>query len=233
MSEENQYYFEIQKHDSEIILLDNKMLIIKKELLSQKGIPDMKQKLNLIIDKFNQQKKIQIQINLSINECSEIINGLNTTLYSGKIRNNKELEAIQLELQTKTKILDDLNTKILKVSENINKLSDLKENMEIKIMTTEENWNDLEIKLNEQIKSFDLKKSALFEMKNSLSKSLNKNILNLYENFLFRSGSIGIEKLENNISSCCKMELPNAFIEKIKSTTTPIVCNCGKSLIAE
>ena len=34
MSEENQYYFEIQKHDSEIILIDNKILIIKKELFT-------------------------------------------------------------------------------------------------------------------------------------------------------------------------------------------------------
>tara|TARA_B110000438_G_scaffold301884_1_gene357965 strand:+ start:52 stop:753 length:702 start_codon:yes stop_codon:yes gene_type:complete len=233
MSEENQNYFEIQKHDSEIILIDNKILIIKKELLSQKGIPNMKEKVNVIDDKLNQQIKLQIQINQSLDECTGIINGLNTTLYSGKIRNNKEVEAIQLELKTKTNILDDLNPKSLKVLENINKLTDLKESIEIKIMTTEENWNNLEIKLNEQIKSFDLQKTTLIEIKKSLSKSLNKNVLNLYENFLSKSGSIGIAKLENNISSCCKMELPNAFIEKIKSTTTPIVCNCGKSLIAE
>jgi predicted nucleic acid-binding Zn-ribbon protein len=233
MSEENQYYFEIQKHDSEIILIDNKILIIKKELLSQKGIPDMKQKVNIIDDKLNQQNKLQIQINQSIDECSEIINGLNTTLYSGKIRNNKEVEAIELELQSKTNILEDLNPKSLKVIENINKLTELKESLEIKIMTSEDNWNNLEIKLKEQIKSFDAKKNSLIEIKNSLSKDLNKNVLNLYENFLSKSGNIGIAKLENNISSCCKMELPNAFIEKIKSTTTPIVCNCGKSLIAE
>ena len=114
-----------------------------------------------------------------------------------------------------------------------NKLKDLKESMEIKIMTSEEDWNNLEIKLNEQIKSFNDKKISLLEIKNSLSKSLDKNVLNLYENFLSKSRSLGIAKLENNISSCCKMELPNAFIEKIKSTTAPIVCNCGKSLISE
>jgi predicted nucleic acid-binding Zn-ribbon protein len=233
MSEENQYYFEIQKHDLELLSIDNKISIIKKELFSQQGIPDMKQKVILIEEKLKQQQKIQIQINQSIEECNETINGLNTTLYSGKIRNNKEVEAIQLELQTKTNILENLNPKSSKVLENINKLKDLKESMEIKIMTTEEDWNNLEIKLNEQINSFNKKKIYLLEIKNSLSKSLDNNVLNLYENFLSKSGSIGIAKLENNISSCCKMELPNAFIEKIKSTTTPIVCNCGKSLISE
>lgn len=233
MSEENQYYFEIQKHDLELLSIDNKISIINKELFSQQGIPDMKQKVILIDEKLKQQNKIQIQINQSIDECSETINGLNTTLYSGKIRNNKEVEAIQLELQSKTNVLENLNPKKAKVLENINKLKDLKESMEIKIMTSEEDWNNLEIKLNEQIKSFNDKKISLLEIKNSLSKSLDKNVLNLYENFLSKSRSLGIAKLENNISSCCKMELPNAFIEKIKSTTAPIVCNCGKSLISE
>jgi len=62
---------------------------------------------------------------------------------------------------------------------------------------------------------------------------LDPKILKLYETFITKNRTNGISKLENRISTCCKIELPNAFIEKIKKSEIPIICNCGKSLISE
>ena len=45
--------------------------------------------------------------------------------------------------------------------------------------------------------------------------------------------SISIVKIDNDLSPCCKIKLPNAFVEKVKISLDPIICNCGKSLIME
>ena len=85
--------------------------------------------------------------------------------------------------------------------------------------------NDLEILINE--------KSKLNEKRTNLLQKLDPKILKLYETFISKNRTNGISKLENRICTCCKIELPNAFIEKIKKSEIPIICNCGKSLISE
>ena len=85
--------------------------------------------------------------------------------------------------------------------------------------------NDLEILNNE--------KSKLNEKRTNLLQKLDPKILKLYETFISKNRTNGISRLENRICTCCKIELPNAFIEKIKKSEIPIICNCGKSLISE
>ena len=168
-----------------------------------------------------------------IDQTSNEINELNTTLYSGKIRNTKEVEAIEIEIKNKNEHLTSYESKISKVNENITKLSEIKENYELKIFSLEEKWIDLEKKFNYEIETLNNDRLNLEEKREGLSRKLDKNTLNLYDSFMKKSRNVGISKLDNKISTCCKIELPNAFVEKIKNSELPIVCNCGKSLISE
>ena len=66
------------------------------------GLDGLKEKLIMIQNKIEEQEKIQRKILSSIKENEDSINNINTTIYSGKIRNNKELDALKIEIKTKS-----------------------------------------------------------------------------------------------------------------------------------
>ena len=197
------------------------------------GIKKLNLNLELVIKKLNEQKKAQIKINQSRELNENEINNLNTRLYSGQIRNNKEAEAIKFELESKNEIIQQISSTSDKVNENIEKIDQIKENLELKILSSEEKWIDIKNKLLFDQKKYkqDLEKIKIERVK--LSKRIKKQILDLYERFFALNGNFGIVKIDNDLSPCCKIKLPNAFVEKVKISLDPIICNCGKSLIME
>ena len=233
MPEDNYRLFELQDLDIKKKSLINSIGNIDKKLADSLGIKELNLNLELVIKKLNEQKKAQIKINQSRELNENEINNLNTRLYSGQIRNNKEAEAIKFELESKNEIIQQISSTSDKVNENIEKIDQIKENLELKILSSEEKWIDIKNKLllDQKKHKQHLEKINIERVK--LSKKINKQILDLYERFFALNGNFGIVKIDNDLSPCCKIKLPNAFVEKVKISLDPIICNCGKSLIME
>ena len=233
MPEDNYRLFELQDLDIKKKSLINGISNIDKKLADSLGIKELNLNLELVIKKLNEQKKAQIKINQSRELNENEINNLNTRLYSGQIRNNKEAEAIKFELESKNEIIQQISSTSDKVNENIEKIDQIKENLELKILSSEEKWLDIKNKLllDQKKHKQHLEKINIERVK--LSKKINKQILDLYERFFALNGNFGIVKIDNDLSPCCKIKLPNAFVEKVKISLDPIICNCGKSLIME
>ena len=147
MPEDNYRLFELQDLDIKKKSLINGSGNIDKKLADSLGIKELNLNLELVIKKLNEQKKAQIKINQSRELNEHEINNLNTRLYSGQIRNNKEAEAIKFELESKNKIIEQISTTSDKVNENIEKIDQIKENLELKILSSEEKWLDIKNKL--------------------------------------------------------------------------------------
>ena len=233
MPEDNYRLFELQDLDIKKKSLINNIGNIEKKLSDSLGIKELNLNLELVIKKLNEQKKAQIKINQSIELNEHEINNLNTRLYSGQIRNNKEAEAIKFELEKKNETNQQISTASDKVNENINKIDQIKENLELKILSSEEKWIDIKNKLLLDQKKYKQHLEKINIERVKLSKKINKQILDLYERFFALNGNFGIVKIDNDLSPCCKIKLPNAFVEKVKISLDPIICNCGKSLIME
>ena len=233
MAVENKSYFELQEFDLGIFSIEDKEKSISDKLNDKLGIEKVKSKFLSIESKLSELSKVQTRINQLIDQNSNEINQLNTTLYSGKIRNNKESEAIEIEIQNKTSEIESYKAKNQKLLENLSKLNEIKDSFQLKIFSLEEKWINSEKKLKNDLEILINEKSKLNEKRTNLLQKLDPKILKLYETFISKNRTNGISKLENRISTCCKIELPNAFIEKIKKSEIPIICNCGKSLISE
>ena len=103
----------------------------------------------------------------------------------------------------------------------------------MKILSSEEKWIDIKNKLLLDQKKYKQHLEKINIERVKLSKKINKQLLDLYERFFALNGNFGIVKIDNDLSPCCKIKLPNAFVEKVKISIDPIICNCGKSLIME
>ena len=137
MADENHKFFQLQEYDLNIFNIEDNLSQISIKLEEKLGIEDIRKKFNMIEIKFDELTKLQIKINQTIDHTNNEINELNTTLYSGKIRNNKEVEAIEIEIKNKSESLALYETKQDQVNENISKLNEIKENYELKIFALE------------------------------------------------------------------------------------------------
>ncbi len=212
MAVENKSYFELQEFDLGIFSIEDKEKSISDKLNDKLGIEEVKSKFLSIESKLSELSKVQIRINQLIDQNSNEINQLNTTLYSGKIRNNKESEAIEIEIRNKTSEIESYKAKNQKLLENLSKLNEIKDSFQLKIFSLEEKWINSEKKLKNDLEILINEKSKLNEKRTNLLQKLDPKILKLYETFISKNRTNGISKLENRISTCCKIELPNAFI---------------------
>ena len=137
---ENKSYFELQQFDLGIFSIEDKEKEISNKLNDKLGMEEVKSKFTAIESKLSELSKVQIRINQFIDQNSNEINELNTTLYSGKIRNTKESEAIEIEIQNKTSEIESYKTKNQKLIENLSKLNEIKDNFQLKIFSLEEKW---------------------------------------------------------------------------------------------
>ena len=233
MPKDNYMLFELQDLDIKKKSLINGITNIDKKLEDSLGIKELNLNLELVIEKLNEQNKAQIKINQSRELNEHEINNLNTRLYSGQIRNNKEAEAIKFEIEKKNETVQQISTKIDKFNENIKKIDQIKDNLELKILSSEEKWIDIKSKLLLDQKTYKQHLEKIQTERVKISKKINAQLLDLYERFFSLNGNFGIVKIDNNLSPCCKIKLPNAFVEKVKISLDPIICNCGKSLIME
>ncbi|MQF93598.1 MAG: hypothetical protein FI730_03985, partial [SAR202 cluster bacterium] len=140
MAVENKSYFDLQEFDLGIFSIEDKEKSISDKLNDKLGIEEVKSKFLSIESKLSELSKVQIRINQLIDQNSNEINQLNTTLYSGKIRNNKESEAIEIEIRNKTSEIESYKTKNQKLLENLSKLNEIKDSFQLKIFSLEEKW---------------------------------------------------------------------------------------------
>ena len=68
MAEVNHNFFQLQEYDLSIFTIEDKLEIISKKLEEKLGIEELKQKLNLIEEKFKELTKLQIRINQIIDQ---------------------------------------------------------------------------------------------------------------------------------------------------------------------
>ena len=141
MAVENKSYFDLQEFDLGIFSLEDKEKSISDKLNNKIGIEEVKSKFLSIESKLSELSKVQIKINQLIDQNSNEINQLNTTLYSGKIRNNKESEAIEIQIQNKTSEIESYKAKNQKLLENLSKLKEIKDTFQLKIFSLEEKFN--------------------------------------------------------------------------------------------
>jgi predicted nucleic acid-binding Zn-ribbon protein len=151
------------------------------------------------------------------------------SLYGGKIHNPKELQDLQLEIASLTKILADLDDQLLE------KLMILDES-ENKIKTCEEEYK-------EAISAFETSKSRLVAEKGNLENAIHHlntkrssvvvqidpASMNTYESLRKAKKGLAIAHLQEDSCSACGSSLTASQCQQVRSTSQLFLCPfCGR-----
>lgn len=221
----------LQKIDSEISqLLKEKEEIPKRIEYFNNLIKGAKEELKKEKENIIDLKKRYKESELDLSGCEEKVQKYSLQLYSAKT--NEEYKAFLKEIETQKRLKEETEEKILQILEDI-------ENSEKVIKEKERNVLEKERETNSKIEEeksrldkilLDIKERE--EDRRTLTKTLEKNILEIYERIRRNKNGLAVVKIEEGRCGGCLNPLPAQLILEVKKCEKLHFCEyCGRILV--
>lgn len=226
--------WELQKIDLKIEQLSEefKVLETKNKLKPlKKRIKSDKEALEVINTKLTELKKELKKTEWDYSDLSLKANGLEKKLYSGEIKNLKEMEQLTRQLENIKQNKDtkeNLSLELIGGSEKLeNELEGIEQNL--KLAKQEYKQEILKCKrdadkIEEEIFEQELQREQLLE-------NIDEKYINLYEQLKSNKQGIAIATVVGQNCSGCRVNLPSMIVSMTKAGNTIVKCeNCGRIL---
>ncbi|NMC45472.1 MAG: hypothetical protein GYA52_01435 [Chloroflexi bacterium] len=155
-------------------------------------------------------------------------------LYSGKVQNPKELQDLQLEIDSLQGIIATLEDKQL---DQMIKLEDLQAKTAVAKLAFQKAASAFETQKSQaaaRIQNLENENALLLKKRDVVLKSIQSQDINLYEQLRKRKNGLAIVSLENDACAACGTQLTPSEKQDIRSSTKLFFCpTCGRILYAK
>jgi len=147
------------------------------------------------------------------------------------VKNNKEYEAVLKELDTLKKEINNLEYKVLELSDNLEKYTKETDELKGEISKIEEELNKLRAEKDEANKGKINELSRLKEERDEAAGKIKKQLLSKYETIRKVRNNLAIVRVENETCTGCYMKVPPQLFVEVKKNTHIQQCpNCQRFL---
>lgn len=221
--------FQLQSIDSEVDQSNKRIAEIHKLTSNNKNVLKAKSRLEACQAEYKQIKTAFDEIDHEIQQKKIKKSQSESNLYSGKVTNPKELQDLQLEISSLTRILSELDDKLLQqlmvLDEAESKVkqcqTDMKEansqfETEKSILTAEKN------NLLSGLKTLEDKRSSLIPQ-------IDENTLGTYNKLREKKNGFAVAELQDDCCSACGASLTPSQRQQARSSSQLFRCpNCGR-----
>lgn len=197
-----------------------------------KRIKELRKEIENLYQEKHSTELDQKRINDEVSILTVKIKSEEEKLYSGRITNPKELEGINKEVISLKSKMDEKETKILELMEEIDE--NLKA-IQLKEKELDGNLSEIktkELNLTQREKEIDEEMSELTDRRNNLISHVDPEILKEYESLREEKGGRVVAVLEDGICNCCNMQLPSIKVDSMRDPNIFYHCNfCERILI--
>ncbi|RJX27836.1 MAG: hypothetical protein C4554_03510 [Dethiobacter sp.] len=184
-------------------------------------------------EKLNTEKKELRRKELELQTVSTSLREMDKKLYSGEIRNVKELESLEKKVQSSKKEKSELEDEILYLMENLEndgrEISQLKKQEEVK----DEGLQQLKLKARGDIKKIQGELQLLNQQRDELMQNIDKQLLKKYRELSKRlQGGRCVSLVKEGFCGICNVSLPSSFRARLLTPGQQVFCeNCGSLLV--
>ena len=231
LNEQLGFMIEIQRLDKEIDRLEARKIVLlqgfrnKREELNKriKGLEEIKaQKLNCTTEKDRKEK-------MDLKDAEAKLKKLQEQLL--RVKDNKEYTALQFEIAEIKEEKSSLETEILLLLEKEDTIAQRTEELSKEIDRDEQKIAHQEVQNSKEIESLNGKISNLTDVRQSIAKGIDNDVLARYERLRKGRGGLAIVAVENNACGGCNMRLPPQLVNELKRNDQFLTCeNCGRIL---
>ena len=226
-----QTLIELKNVDSELMQLQK----IRGNLPQQ--VEALKKKLDLVKSEFSTTKnefdgalKERLACETDIKTLNEKLKKYNEQIYT--VKNNKEYDAITVEIETKESEINKTETRILELFEQEEKLSEKVKTIEAQVEAITNELQQKGEELKRRLEQTEAKEKLLVSSRKGLVPELSKPIYSKYERIRKGKGGIAVAAIENGLCTGCLSNLPPQTGLEIRQMDQLIYCQtCGRLLV--
>lgn len=228
-SENLHVLLEVQEKDSQILAANHeiKELPERKEIeATQRKMLELDQALKAKESEVHENNRIQKRLEDEVATVEERIENQKRKLYGGEVIAIKELQALEMDidsLKERQIVIEDQIIEVMELNEPIqNEIQNLSTQQE----ENKENEANLFKVLQEAIKKIELRINQIKVEIVHLTNDLPNELISEYESLRSRPGHVGIARLVNRTCNGCNLELPAVEVDRIKKLSEDSIINC-------
>ncbi|HOU56885.1 MAG TPA: C4-type zinc ribbon domain-containing protein [Smithellaceae bacterium] len=146
-----------------------------------------------------------------------------------EVKNNKEYQAMLKEIETAEKTLGEMETRIIALMEDMDKLSVLvKQDDAVLAQETRKHEQEKKI-IEDDLSAVDADTACWTEKRAELQKQIPADLLNRYERIKKRNNGVGVISVWKAVCSGCHMNIPPQLYNELQRSNELLSCpNCNR-----
>jgi len=218
----------LQECDSQLVKLS-----AKKTRLPEK-IRKMEESFLVFKENTEQNKKKLAQIRAQRAEYEADIKKTNDSVIKTRerlleVKNNKEYQAMLKEIETAEKTKGDIETKIIVLMEDMEKIVVLVKQDDETLQQATVKYEEEKKAIEDELNAVDTDSAIWMEKKSALQKLLPEALLSQYEKIKKRNNGIGVISVWKAVCSGCHMNIPPQLYNELQRSNNLLNCpNCSR-----
>ena len=228
-SENLHVLLEVQEKDSQILAANHeiKELPERKEIeATQRKMLELDQALKAKESEVHENNRIQKRLEDEVATVEERIENQKRKLYGGEVIAIKELQALEMDIDSLKERQIAIEDQIIEVMELNEPIQNEIQNLSTQQEENKENEANLFKVLQEAIKKIELRINQIKVEIVHLTNDLPNELISEYESLRSRPGHVGIARLVNRTCNGCNLELPAVEVDRIKKLSEDGIINC-------
>jgi predicted nucleic acid-binding Zn-ribbon protein len=156
-----------------------------------------------------------------------------TKLYSGSIKNPKELKDLQADIDQLKRHLSGIEDRDLEALTNVERAENELHAAEAELAALDAAWRQEQAELNERIGRLTLEIVEHEEIRRERAERVAAELLRTYDRLRVAHQGRGVAKLDRNLCMGCRISLPVNLVNRARAGSALAQCpNCERILIA-
>ncbi len=223
--------FALQKTDTALFTLRAKLHEIQRDLQEPDDLVSTKAVIQKLTEALATTGAKVKDSELQVGTLQDKLNRSTEHLYSGKIKNPKELEDLESEVKSLTGRVETVELELMEHIETQENLKSDLETNQIMLQELEEDWDGKSSELRTEQQRVALEMKQIIEKRKPQADKIDASILANYVKLLKSKSGVGISKLSGSQCEGCKISMDGGTVRQVNSNKWVNCPNCGRYLI--
>ncbi|MBI3943411.1 MAG: hypothetical protein HY326_10400 [Chloroflexi bacterium] len=231
MSARTRALYRLQEIDMDIVQKESKFRDISQSLHDSPVVRAAKEAAEAAREQENQLRRDHRTIDMDIKALGTRISEAEDNLYSGKVRNPRELTDLQENIASLRRRKSDLEEQSLQMLVKADEAGDLVQARQAQLETAEANWEREQEELRQRLILVEQELGELREEREAQSELILPGDMAQYEKLVQTKGEMAIVLLKDSVCYGCRVALPSAKVKEAASSSGLPTCDtCGRIL---
>lgn len=221
--------YQLQEVDLELESTEQAVSQISRQLGESEALVGARNTLAAEQQRFEELRKRQRTAEQEIDDLAGKLAKTEEKLYSGRIRNPKELSNLQHEVETMKAQRDQFESRVLEIMEEAEQAAKNSDTAENKFKAVETEWRQRQQQLSAELGRLRTVLAEIMQKRQRLAGGIEPLAIDTYQE-LRRLRGMAVVRVEQGICSGCRISLPVTELQRSRSGTLVRCGSCGRIL---